>query len=101
MTPVTPPTAADALQALLGQPTSGVGPTATWPAAHRLLATTAGMLLCVLAGVGCAQPPSTAGAQAVTPSYSYLLDASPEAHQHLWSRTALGEGTLLAGSPAP
>ena len=101
MTPVTPPTAADALQALLGQPVSGLGSAASWPAAHRLLATTAGMLLCVLAAVGCTETRHATTTQAVAPTYSYLQDAPPESHEQLWTRTALGQGTLLAGSPRP
>jgi|GEM_PF-2072929 len=102
MTPHAPPTAADALRALLPQPRSGLGPATTWPAHHRVLATAAGMLLCLLAGVGCADTRTSVAQRAVAPTYSYVHDASPEVHRALWPQAPIGGVTLMAdATPTP
>ena len=102
MTPHATPTAADALHVLLPQANPGLGPTATWPATHRVLATAAGMLLCLLAGVGCADTRSRAVPQAVVPTYSYVHDATPEVQRDLWPLVPVGADTLMAGgTPTP
>jgi len=103
MNPSAPPTADDALHALLPHRGLGSGPAAAWPAPHRMLATVAGMLLCVLAGTGCADTRSSVAQRAVAPTYSYVHDASPENRQALWPLAPLhGGGTLIADSgPTP
>jgi len=96
-----PPTAADALQMLVQPARTGFGPQTAWPASHRLLATTAGILLCLLATTGCTQTRPTVADRAVVPSYSYVHDATPEVRQSLWPQAPLGHGTLLAGVETP